>query len=178
MSDRKIQREFSIRSANALADIINGTQGAPVARAWLPDKGGTAPRVYVGNVGYFTLERSDVEGHRVIPGLRQRLTLNMSGLYPSQRRALAKAMETYQREYARGAMQEAEEAFANAAEREIQSVLGATQDLSSDGPTTSKAIAEATGISRLRVITIVKMLHEEGEVLAKHIGTAQERIFA
>ncbi len=174
-SEEEISRLTSANSARALAEIITATKGAPRARAWIPGKVGNDARVYIGDVGYFTVQRTEVRGHKPTP-LSPRLTMPMQGLFPSQRRALAVALQTYAREYVPRAMLETERLFQEGAQTERSKVLDAVKELSGDRGTTVREVARFTGVLPIRVLQVVRSLHEEGELLARGLGTAQEKI--
>ena len=166
--------DISVESANALAQIISATPGAPRVRVWVPDRGGSV-RVYVGDAGYLTVERVDVSGHNPTP-LSPRLTMPMRGLYPSQRKALQQALRVYHEEYVPSALERADQRFQSEAMNELRSVMDAVASLAQDRPTTVREVSELTGIPPLRVLLLVRQLHGEGELLAKNLGTPQERI--
>jgi len=166
--------DISLQSAEALAGIIAATRGAPKARVWVPGRGG-AIRVYIGDVGYFTVERTGVSGHNPTP-LSQRLTMPMQGLYPSQRKALQQALRVYREEYVPSALEQADRLDEAEAENTRRTVMDAVVALSKERPTTAREVSEFTGIPLISVYRLVRQLHDERELYARNLGTDQERI--
>ena len=155
-------RRNSRESAKALAKIINDQPGAPQARAWIPEKEGYAPRVYVGNAGYLTVSGFSYEGERLntYSERKQQITLAMRNLYPAQRSALNAALKVFREEYLPGAMRREDELQESYFYAMAGNVLAAIRG----GASTRVEIMQVTGLSLRDVMSAISYLKEQNEI--------------
>lgn len=173
MDSMQETKEISAAAAESFAQILNTTRGAPRARVWIPSREGALPRVYIGaGDGYVEVYR--VELLLADAARRSRGHFSRRALYPSQRAPYDAALKAYREHYAPTALATANEKRVALMERRRKAVLNAVIA----GATTVSAIAGITGLAELDTFWIVQALHQEGEILARNLGTEREKIFA
>jgi hypothetical protein len=171
--ERRVTHAIGAAAAEAFAKILNETRGAPRARAWIPTREGTLPRVYIGPDGYVEVMRLQIllrEAElRAQGGFRRR------GLYPSQRVPFDQAVKAYREHYVPAVMAKINADLAAAYAARRAAVFSAVEA----GARTMTEIAERTGLRLLdEVYPAVIDLHAAQEILARNLGTDREKIIS